>query len=50
MIDSVNVLTKFASSDHNIHLSLVSSLFDRPWLDYAKGNFTAIRQALKDTD
>jgi len=54
MIDSVNVLAKFANSDHNmlewdIHPSLVCSLFSRPSLDYAKGHFTAIRQALKDT-
>ena len=55
MTDSVNVLAKFANSDHNmlewdIHLSPVSTLFSRPSLDYAKGNITAIRQTLKDTD
>ena len=55
MIDSVNVLAKFANSDHNmlewdIHPSPVCSLFSRPSLDYAKGHFTAMRQALKDID
>ena len=55
MIDSVTVLSPLGNSDHNmleweVQLSPVSMLINRPSFNYAQGNFTAIRQALKETD
>ena len=54
MIDTITVLDKLGNSDHNmlewkVDLNPASSLFNRPTRNYASANFTAIRQALKQT-
>jgi len=51
MIDSVSVLGSLADSDHNIlewtvSLCPTATLFNRPFLDYSKADYPAIRQAL----
>jgi len=56
MIDStcISVLSKLGKSDHNmleweVQLSPVFSVFNKPCLNYREANFTAIRQALRET-
>jgi len=55
MVNSLTVLSHLGHSDHNmlewdVPLSPVSSLFNRPCLDYAHADFAEIRKALHDTD
>jgi len=55
MVDTVSVLGSLGSSDHNIlywtvHISRAVSLFDRPFLDCHKCDYSAIRQALSAVD
>jgi len=55
MVDTVSVLGNLGSSDHNIlywtvHISRAVSPFDRPFLDYHKGDYSAMRQALSAVD
>jgi len=55
MIDSVSVLSKLGNSDHNmlqwnVQLSPATSLLSHPGLDHARADFSAIRDALMETD
>jgi len=55
MIDTVSVINRFGSSDHNIlewevKLSPVYSLRNRSYLDYARADFSTFRHILGNTD
>jgi len=55
MIDPVSVINRFGSSDHNIlewevKLSPVYSRRNRPYLDYARADFSTFRHILGNTD